>query len=812
MKTINLRNVIISILLFLSTLSLRAQEFPDNLDIIILVDVSGSMEFALDGTYPAPVADERRLDYVTHGLDALVRVFTRLSDPIFPSGGGGVNNRRFAIGRFPGNAPDLFTWLEQNNDPPPDGNSNLRDYNDYNGDIELPAIISTLSIRWAGTPIGTAIIDAIQMFDDNGDTPSTATGSVIFLFTDGKRYNGESIYEPGYSSGDGVNRVRATEIRDYIDHPDIVADTEDKIKIVSLGFGDEVSSETDFDMLDDISVVSAGRFDPNAESGEDFTKRIIYNSFSGMGYGAALSDPSFLLSPGDVQENIYPVTNNDQRLLFMVSWSEPKVDSTIEFTMRDALGQLIDPAAASQDTNIVYDAGKTFQMYTIGLPYFQNNLGMWTLIVNGENLVKSENYSYSILGHSTLQLKDASNPLQRAKFTGDKMQLQVSLTGDGNPILDAVVTAQVSGPNIGAGNWFAEYVLTPSQLDSVRSIPFPGFVEDVYKKYYYMNHINNIDLPGTNAFEIVLTYDQRDSLYKGESTPLSRPGIYDLMVTATNDSAKNANPFKRDLSLNYHIKVRPNLDWTISSLEFDRISDQSGDNDIYKLKFTPLDKFRNFVKPGKKDNIKFHVRNSNVSNEPIVDDLQGSYFKNISVPSNSLKPIVRIQFGNFVFDEQPITDNPKADNWRFYLNAISLHFGSAIPTGSFENLYNSGMHASIDYYRQISKYWAINVFAGYSSFKGKSGNTNQDYFNISTNVRWYPAVLTSFRFFLNSGGGYYLADKNTDSGPGINVGTGINIPISSRIDLEIGVDYHNIIIDPDNITFIRPYGGILIRF
>ncbi len=820
----NLKGIFISILFILFMNFSSQAQFPHNIDIIILVDVSGSMEFSLTGAYPTSPSTQR-IYYVKPGLTALSTVFEKLELPT-SGNGGGVNQVRFAIGRFPGlvptggSLPYDFSWLEKN------GDSNLRLYrNNITPFNELHDIINNeLNVTWKGTPLGTAVIDAIIMLNDPiNDLPSSiTTEEIILLFTDGRKRGGEPIYKDSnpstaeyeeFPSGSGISNVRETEISNHIDQKDISTDDLHNIKIISLGFGDYTSAnaETDWDLLSDISNQGPFVYDP-AEPSANFTKDLVYAAFNGMGY-PLLVDPDYLINPADIQEHSYYVTEFDEKLIFMVSWHEPRIDSTIQFTMKTPSNLIINSSLAEENSQIEYDEGETFQMYTVYKSFFDDNKGEWKILVNGNDIQNSEWYAYTVIGLSSLKLKEVTSNIYKPKYTGDSLQLDISLAADRNPIHDAIVRAKLTYSEKGSGNWFAEFPLTPLQIDSVKNIHFPGYVEDFYKKYLYMHHIKNIPNPDIITKEIILTYNSEDSLYHGKTSALTHPDIYKIEVFAKNNPENNDNFFERDLVKNFHINVKPNLDWTFSCLEFEKLSiDEENSIDIYKAKFTPKDQYSNYVKPGNEDKIKFQVENATLSKKPIIDDLQGSYYKEVKVPQNSLQPTVKVQFGNFVFEDRIITDDPVRENWRINLNAFSLHIGSVLPSGSTQKLYNGGIHASIDLYRQLSKHWALNAIIGYSNFENKITKKKLDYWNLSANIRWFPVVNPSYRLFLNGGSGLYVADQNSNSNAGYNIGAGSNIPLSSYFDFELGIDYHNIFLNEDDFKFIRIYGGVLFRF
>ena len=825
------RNLLLAAILFSFAVDNPAfsQQLPQHMDIIILVDVSGSMQFSLDGSNTNAPVGMRRIDYAKNGLNALHHIFSRLFEsattpaPTDPGDetGGGVQTIRVAIGTFPGlvplgggTTPDEFTWLPQS------GVSTLRIYNPAI-QTELNTIFNGLSITWLGTPIGTALHNpnwmtngkpyrgAMQMFQDFPNPGGGTNGKMIWLFTDGKRHGGEPIY-----SGSGSPSAANVLFNSSIDHQSATDVPNNRIKIASLGFGDfsEVDTETDFAMLRDISKY----FEPynitvNPSSG-DFTKKAINTALSsGWNRQLGLIDPGHRIVPDSIQVHSDFVTRyDDKKLLFLISWNEPRTENALKFTMRNPAGALIDPDYAARQPNIDYDFGATFKMYTVQEESL--SVGEWKLIVNAEDIEKPQWYSYSILGFSDLQLEDRTDPRGQPRFAGDSLKLKVALTADTIFVSNAKITAKVTGPQTGGGNWFANYPLTAAQFDSVLKIEFPGPVENFYKKYYYLHHLKEVPLPGTISFEIPLVYNPKDSLYHGKSSALTRPGIYQVELLATNDTSASGFFFKRNLKLNYYVELKPNLDWSYSSLEFRKIASKERIGiDFYQAKFTPRDQYLNFLKPGKEENIKFTAQNAKLSESPTVDSLAGSYYKFIEVPQSTIRPSLQVQYNDFVFEQRVITDNPTADNWRINPSVISLRLGTALPRGAFAASHVQHFHAAINVARQFHRNYALLALLGHSSFAGKGANSDTTFWNLSGNARWLPIVAPSYRVYINGGGGLYLLG-NGSSRAGYNLGAGLNIPLSSNFDVEFGVDYNNIIMPANDFQFVQIYGGILIRF
>ena len=825
-------------------------QYPTNLDIVILVDVSGSMEFALDGCnwspgiptsvgdppYPgmatcvAPncasscvatncsscTASWQRLYYIQPGLQALGAILQKLEAPT-ATGGFGISNINFAIGRFPGlvvaAVPQKLTWLEDS------GNALLRPFQDRS---ELDNIVSSadLDIRWDGTPIGNALcndtnncsstaastIGAIDML-----LASPTSDKVILLFTDGKRYGGEPIYN-GMPMPDQDDVL----FKDDVDQLLIPADV-GNINVVSLGIGTEYTSEIDFPMLTHISKYW-DYYDPlcpdlTMPSCENtiFTKAVISSAFASIWSGPtiALTDPTFMLDPGDTNEHTTYVTSLDRRLLYNFSWNDPKTGNTIQASLRMEDGTTITPTALP--AGVSYDTGATFQMYTLEESFLQDHIGEVDFVVNGDSLLDQEVYGYSVLGYSDLQL--LLNPGQRLGplFTGDYLSVEASFNAGEAPIPDARVTALVTGPDLGPGNWFAQHPLSIDEYEEVVNLPYPGQVENFHKKYFYVHHIQGEPLPSKTTAEFALSYDATDSLYKGiELAQLTKPGIYTVKVSAAATSADGAETYLRDQHLNYYVQVRPEPDWERSSIEFTQFKDENERFDFYRAKITLRDVYGNYLKPGQEERFAFRTKNAVVSENAIFDDLEGSYYQTFAVPRNAVLPTVDVQFNGFMQDTRIITDNPRGDNWRINPTVVGLHVG-AVSIRDSSNFSIDNLQLTLSVRQQLTRRWGLRARLGYNRIENTPINQSTEYLDVGAGLLWYPIVQPGYRLYTDAGGGYYFSEQAAND-VGFHLGVGVEFPLSPSLDLDLNSTYNNVLTSSNSFEFIQVKAGVLIRF
>ncbi|MFQ5771111.1 MAG: hypothetical protein ACE5HX_11285, partial [bacterium] len=105
-------------------------------------------------------------------------------------------------------------------------------------------------------------------------------------------------------------------------------------------------------------------------------------------------------------------------------------------------GTIIDPQVATSDPDISYTEGSTYDYYTIGWP----EAGDWELQILGVDVNSFESYSATVQVYSDLKTKVS---LDKNEYNaGWPILVTANLAENGQPILDAKVTADVKLPTI----------------------------------------------------------------------------------------------------------------------------------------------------------------------------------------------------------------------------------------------------------------------------------------------------------------------------------------------------------------------------
>ena len=120
---------------------------------------------------------------------------------------------------------------------------------------------------------------------------------------------------------------------------------------------------------------------------------------------------------------------------------------------------------------------------------------------------------------------------------------------------------------------------------------------------------------------------------------------------------------------------------------------------------------------------------------------------------------------------------------------VSFHSGVTLPyedwyeeAGCFNYIINLEYHFILR--------WAVVLEVAYNDFWWRDPREHFPWWNISPTIRYY-LPMARFKPFINCGPGFYIPDKG-DNRFGTKIGLGLDYPISDRINIEVGTDFHYI--------------------
>ena len=219
-----------------------------------------------------------------------------------------------------------------------------------------------------------------------------------------------------------------------------------KTAIHTIGLGPLVEEP----FLQNIAAQTGGTYNFVA-SGAGSQLAGVYNTIAGAITGQQLLfSLAGVVQTGGTDNKQVVIDSSTDQVTFSISWSSSA--NSLDLTLEDPNGGLIDPAVAASNGDIEYIAGSSYKYYRIISPTLV--AGTWTMkITNGvivsanqaANLVASEvQYLAQVLGPSELDLRPYID--QARVQTGQPIRISITLS-DAQPILGAQVLAVV-GPLI----------------------------------------------------------------------------------------------------------------------------------------------------------------------------------------------------------------------------------------------------------------------------------------------------------------------------------------------------------------------------
>ncbi len=757
-------NQIIFTLLFLFILpSLLYADFPANVDFIFLIDVSGSMEFSLDGTTtnaghpvpddaPLPAGQDswERIYYVKESLP----IIGVLIDEILMAPAGSVENRRYAIAIFPGSAspasPDPITLMGIG-----ETSSDLRDWNKPAFD---DIIDNQLTTRWNGTPINRALHTAVNLWTG---TPAS-NGKVLFLLTDGKEYDSAS---PGTPTLTGIN-----------------------LGVIQMGTG----PETDLPFLQTIPGVAHLRsYILDAQNLETLTKEFVEAFFDGSFFTdpgeeyVVDEDPTFIMTNESIKTFEIDVTEYDKQLYFITSWHEPKNENKVTFFLKTS-GNTLTPEIVKTIDDVSYREGSTFAMYIINPGYLEQNQGKWQGIIDGRTLAPETEQvtDYIVGGPSRLLVRPYQNTSPGIKFTGDSLIYTFNILIGDTVLKNLDTELELSRPATPLGNWFAYNKLTQVELDCVRNLKFSGTVSDAFKKYFYLKNSKAINLPTQVTDTLKLSDDgkhndkeENDGIYGVVLENVSQPGIYESRLLAQGKTPKDQN-FTREFTQTHVVEPHIEGQWDFSELEIieGKLSEKYR---TYKIIFTPKDRFGNYLIPGQRKHINIQISGEHEFITKLEDDLQGSYISNILILQDNANPVITISYKDIQFPPHPLIDRPKC-----FALAVMPYAGQFYIDDNL-NIKDSFIYG-LKFRTCLCSGFELEVAFGTVSTEDSLGIDGK-IFDASAALLWKLPELGFITPYVSSGGGWlkFQDFSSEDNGKFIHVGAGIDIRVSKNIAFNI---------------------------
>lgn len=603
------------------------------LEVMLLLDLSGSMSWAPGSSSAPPPGQPSRWDHLQDSADQFLDLLGDYGDGIgrfgvarFPNVGGGatagtiqaatdITVANIAAARAAVNAPGLT----------PDG----------------------------GTPMGAGIEHLLGSTSANfgffrGNVPADAQAVLhnrryLVLMSDGAHNEDppdpNKFYEPPPAPhGPGLS----------------LADK--KVQAITVAYGDEGVGAADVDhgRLNTIRVESDAPPTHSLDAGVDDAAELRKAFRSAVTTGLALDsaiDPGGTLSAASPERrHEVEVLPYDRQVSFVVDW-DVTGPGQVSVSLLTPTCELITPAVANASPHIEFHGHPGYAIYTIRDAYLRNaanpaapRYGAWTLIVQASGLGGGQfrRYAYEVIVESRLRMGMEFNRIRF--YTGDMLDVRAPLTLDGVGVRNASVTLQLIAPGQSAHNWLARTNASAAnfQLATVRMRGQDTTAIGIKKLAL---ELDGIVFDAFNAPSTITMLDPQDQgIYSASYGPLAVPGSYDLMVTATGVTTEGVS-FRRERRAQVRVEVRPIRQFT----DFD-ISYQPLGLDprimVAQVRVTPKDQFGNvlLVNPDLNPDFALTVKGADVPGL-LVNNLDGSYSTTLRYPAER-PPTVALDYAD----------------------------------------------------------------------------------------------------------------------------------------------------------------------
>jgi opacity protein-like surface antigen len=481
------------------------------------------------------------------------------------------------------------------------------------------------------------------------------------------------------------------------------------------------------------------------------------------------------------------VTDHDSLVSFTVSW-----ESTISNVL-DAY--VLSPSGQKIEAQLSANGYKNITVTEELLRHSGDSSGEWKLVVhfpasNNSPNTTELNYNYSVITKSTLNMRVRVD--KDEYFTGDTMLLEAGLIENNRRLKGGTVEVNVLHPEQGIGNWHFANIVAAKLLESVPNEISGEPLSQLDKKNFILLQQNKIKLPKI-ILEPKLSLNDNgkdgdryphDGIYSGRFQGFSVPGVYRFRVAATG-TANNGQEYTREMEFQKYVDILPDVNVTEKERAIENVNPDDG-SAVMRISVSPFDAAKNYLGPGYADKIEIE---SSIG-EPIggvKDMLYGAYERKfrIGAADISANPNITIKVKGVVVNDGPIIPPPLK-----YTLEISGHLGYTFPHGNLSNNFDGGLSGMLDVAYRFTRSWSAEALFGYHEFGNKGSGNDFSWTHASLNGKYsYPVGL--FRVYANGGGGWYVPETG-DSGFGWNVGAGINYPLSDRLGVDLGYNYHHV--------------------
>jgi len=525
------------------------------------------------------------------------------------------------------------------------------------------------------------------------------------------------------------------------------------------------------------------------------------------------------IKAGETVTNAVKINKHDRRISFLLN-REAQDQEKPNFFISGSDGKPV----ANDSKGVTLHEGKTFTIITLDERFLRQpgkpGTTPWKININAHNLEngRQADYFYSVITDSALKMKTSFD--KTTYETGDTITVTVEITeGEQGPPLTGLtdITAVVTRPREGPGNWYALNKVSSQELESIPGTIGEESLSRLQRKAIYLARERSgvLAVLAQRTSPLVLhLYDdgshgdktRADGTYTNQYTDVIKEGTYCFRFRAVGEQ------WEREKIEQVIAVPKPHPGY--SSLDI-RWKDTTADDPpqyLYYVELVPKDPYGNFIGPGHTVAVNIHYKNQKEQNpRPIQlnDGLDGTYTGETGISPRGLKTGMQLVF---TIDGQPFTTVEKIPG--FKKRSLGIYVGVGIPTYSFSRGrgidINSGCH--FGYQLSTSNQFSLVGMVGYNHFSPDSSSndpnkeTEKQWWNISANLQ-SEVLKIPFRIYVNTGPGIYISGSGVFT-PGFNFGVGAAYSLKADWGIELGANFHYLftkgVPDPNFlVTYVR---------
>lgn len=750
--------------------SVTAQGTAHFLDIVMLFDNSGSMQWTPEGVDPGnpPLSGNARL---SHARSAASNFLLLLSG--VPGLATGVHAGVCRFNYAPA-APNSAEACDAVTAPPSD--IAAFDFGDMN------TAVNNVSIVWDGTQMGRGLQAALNRVTKGAAACPANHKCVIVMLSNGAHNQG--VAPEGVLAGS-------------------------EVKLFAVGYGN--TGDVDPVRLSNLVVASGNtatagvrHFDPKACPAAVPVERCVHTQKDLKGFFASMlqslglvqvaSDPQSTILSGQTQTFDVAVVELDRTAQFLITW-EVSPQTFVSFDLLDPQGTVVNPATARTDDNVQFLTGSGFMLYRIREGYLRrpNKVGVWKMRISYGSApprlsAVSTNagpftYHYGAFMVSGLELHTAFD--RPGYATGDPMTVTAFVTANGVKLAGPSITSiklVLERPDQGIGSWFGAHRADPQLIGSIPAVRAGEPLTGAQRKGLAVRLTAGIDPPSPVPLPEVSFNDDGmngdalagDGVYTARFTDTSKPDTYNFQIVALGRTTGGFT-FRREALVQQILDVNVIANPATSPLTF-QIVTATGRTTQVRVAVVPTDPFKNLFGPGHINQVDFQTTTGTWIT-PIEDDLEGGYSRVLEI-SGGQNPDVTVSVGGKTFPTTNVN------------SAVRPNLEIGLFAGRFfidhDLSINDGPVFGVRVGKPLVHHLTVEGELGITTTSDFAGNTGRA-IQVLGSLRWDANAFGAVTPFLTAGVGVlnFTGFPTTDSGALLQFGGGVLFPVNSRTRIRL---------------------------